>query len=1003
MKFWYALDKNLTDRQGRFVQRHIEGACAMSIEDLPPLETGQELNDLALQIEVQGIKTQLQLPQNKALQIFFLSGQPLRIEQLPLTSGLSADKQQQVLNYFNQKTFSERIQLVTPEAIGAFISSDTQRATTQFADNPRLLAQLPLDAQRTLLQFLSEASPPHKAKIIANIEPHVITDFVSQHTAEAVNLFASAPESLADQSLIVKLELIKALTQVQDETLRSKIINAFPDADLVRFISTEPKLISTLCLVQEKNWMKVNFYGNKVLLREVSPSTLFPEADYIRASSNGVTYRNTPYGFRSFYQRQLTLSRGFTQNEKAFTGDGDYFQVVAEGDLWDEETTALQTVEEFSSPENTDERNQRTNQAYALNFKVLVESLQHNMPSDIPSEVTQNLERQTQAFRIFLDGRRFLLPEQETNPDLEGTILEGLVLDYNDKPENVSAIIRTAMDRLLDQVEQDIRSLRQQAQDATNAGETERAAALTQQAESLGSMLEQSIQGSSELLQRIRSESEALRDFNRQSVDRTLTQAGLSESEIEVWWSRLEVAETRADREPILQELISTLSPLLQAQGLSISEARIAAKNTAERFNQQIIYQADVEQGIILTEHLSIYGVRRNFINKQARPVLRVLRNLDISLSPELQAAFDSGQIDTSHVANLEFLIANNQESILTYLESPNASPAQRRAFDPFLSGQASVQFRDTMAAANQAANTEVSRACSALEEMKPTVAVAQEIDQEIFTEPLPGEEPSSEYQEFWEDTRIMADQYDKYFTEHGELPPPEVAQQIYLSVHPEVEPKMERLDDPVFQSAVLEQQNALSESYNTLPTGTNFVEINSNGDFIIESSGPDQTRFIQNPESGEIIAENLIGIPDSEDLKTLNWPLAQVYAAIAGGNVTQGLARITAQSAEHGGNHAMSQYMENLMNSMYRDPNYTFSPNQLHQWEQLGQRMEEYDLTLDEVFAKLGNGRRRLDDTIDPGTPANGVQLIALLEAAVSENRTGFERILGLAPTPTT
>lgn len=201
---------------------------------------------------------------------------------------------------------------------------------------------------------------------------------------------------------------------------------------------------------------------------------------------------------------------------------------------------------------------------------------------------------------------------------------------------------------------------------------------------------------------------------------------------------------------------------------------------------------------------------------------------------------------------------------------------------------------------------------------------------------------------------------------------------------------------DPNFQTTPSAQQAVLTASINTIPAGTNFVGLTPDNQFIIQSSGTDKTRFIQNPKSKEIIAESLLNIPDAEDLVSINWPLAQVYAAVTGGNVTQGLARLTAQSAEHGGQESMGQYMANLMNDMYRDPNYTFSPNQLHQWEQLGQRMTEYDLTLDQVFSRLGGGYS-IDGTLNTSQTPDGPKLIALLEASVAEERGGFENILGI------
>jgi|GEM_PF-7066497 len=200
---------------------------------------------------------------------------------------------------------------------------------------------------------------------------------------------------------------------------------------------------------------------------------------------------------------------------------------------------------------------------------------------------------------------------------------------------------------------------------------------------------------------------------------------------------------------------------------------------------------------------------------------------------------------------------------------------------------------------------------------------------------------------------------------------------------------------EPAFNKAEPAQQEQLLSSVNNVPDGTNFVGFTPTGQFLLELPG-NESQFVQNPVTKLVLAEKFVGLPDSNHLLTKNLALAQIYDASTKGNVTAGLSRLVTQSAEQGGSQAMSNLVSETLNGAYQNTNQLLTPNQCFQWEQLGQRMQECDIGLDEVFARLGAGRN-LHGNVDASKPIETAKLVKLLETAVAENSKDFRAILHL------
>lgn len=1004
MRFLSRFTKQQTELNTRWIWRYHEGAddaCGISLDELEALspDTNTELQDLGHQIELQKAKDILLSSENPALQAAFLSGAQLSAEQLNLTEGIDPALAQAVLEQINQTSFSARLELVSPEAIAVFISSDTQTAILKFAQEaPGHIVQLPSESQQTLLAALADCPEARiRLMMIVHLNQGEVANFVELQPQAAVELFANTPEALKSEStsITLKYQLLHALVGVQDETLRGSITNGLPQADLIRVISDEPKLIPELFTRREGNIITATFYDNPTLKREISVSQIIPadQETYVKAYEKGYLYRSTDYGYRAFdvfgiWGNAAKAKGDFEINEKAQVFDGNQFEVITSLNTGQKE--ALGVADNLG--ERPDSIYTNINQAYALNFKTIINSMAEVSGRSQSDDVT----KQVTALRTFLDGDRFLLPDQAPNLALfEGTALAGLTTEnfpsYGDHPDVFRAKVSYANDLVVQYYEQQILVLLAEKEGATS----ERKVEIETEIQAIQSALQASGENANALLSGLYEDSVELQTHNQQVLVETLQGLNFTPEQISDWQEAVNSAKTVETRTQQLSFIRGEIVVRLRDQGLEDPEE--TADQIMYQLNRQLNLDATVWQAEVLNRNLNTYRYRREFTRTKVRPVLKFLQTTGLveQLDPSVVAAIEAGSIDASHIAQLEAVVQANEAAILSGKAFSDSAPAVKSSVFLFLEGHAREQFVTNLREINQASLARESVACRNLETHEDLIASAQATEAHSNLDGTRSAD-TPEAEAFWQRQDAVTEQFQTYFDQHGEIPPPEVQQALYDNVLL-AEKQDALLASPEFSTQPEAVQEDMVSQLTSIPRGANLVDVTADGQYIIQMPGNQDTRFIQDPKTGGIVGEKFNNVADRDDLITTNWPLAQVYAAVAGGNVTQGLARITAQSAEHGGHRAMSQYMENLMNAMYRRSDYTFSPNQLHQWEQLGQRMEEYDLVLDDVFERLGNGRRRFDDTIDPGTPADGTELVALLEASVAENREGFERLLGL------
>jgi hypothetical protein len=1000
MKFWYALSDNLNNRSGRFVWQTVPSPQS-ELNTRP--ETAEingspreQLDALAVEMETNAINEALRNPENLALQVLYLNTLILNSNQLPFREGTPEAIKQTVTKSLNQKNFRERVALVSDEAIAAFVASDTQNAILQLVDHPSLVNALSTESKSLILGALKDCSDiAIRAAWLEILDTGLIISFVIDEIESAAQLFAATPEALKSQNVIVKSELLIGLIEVNDETLRGQIINAIPEGDLVRFLSTEPQAIRDLCLVQEDDWLRVNFYGSDILNREVEAIDLFGDYPYIRSHTNGVSYRRSAFGFRSYYQRTLTASRTVEPNEKAFVSHGNYFQVMPEGELWAEEEAALEEAEPISEREN--EINHELNQAYALNFKVLIESMVAQLnTAELPAGVQNDIITQSTAFRVFLDGDRYLMDGEALSSGnqatLDSSVLSGLeLLDYNASPEEVQDIVNQALDRVVNHYLQQRGAIIQRLE--TVAPGSDESVLLIAQLESFNGMLEAAGQQSREILQVIDEDSVALRDYNRINVDESLSGLGLEEAEIQSWWEEINSA-TGPEREALVAQMTARLTVLLRNNG-SENPASEAAE-IVYRLQQQVILERQVAQGVVLTEQLKRNELRGAYIMDQITPMLMTLDSLGIDIPPELQSSLLTYNITVYEVDLLQTLVQENATSLNAWIDSPGSEGAPIALIQGYLDGEAASNFRVYMTGVNAELETENDAALTTMAELTPAVISASEIQTRLFDGSRGMRIDTPEASTFWENTEEMADEYEAYYEEHGTLPPAALERQIYINNHPEAAKKLMLSEDSHFQTLTPAEQNAIYQNAANIPAGVNLVGLSDSGEYILESSGINQTRFLQDPDNGEIMAEKFEGIIDNEDLRTDNWYLAQVYAFYTNGSITKSPFLRVAQDAERAGSMATSKLMSNCLIASNRNPQRTMSTNEGRQWEQVGQMCNRYDITLDNVFARLSGGPR-LDGTVNPNPTDNGLLLVNILETAVAGNYAGFEELMGI------
>lgn len=954
MKFWYVFSKNPMDQGGRFVfevgnaETEIYDASAERTETLA--SANAELNDLATTVAINDFLALLSDNNDANLQTNFLAGRPITIgELMEFNPSLTEDIAVNLIEELQNIPFPERLTHVPPAIINRLILINTNIAAELLHENPAVIKNLDTACVMTLLQRFS-------------------------------------------------------LNETIDDDQKAIIINQLNPSDLIFFISTNPDLIHKLCTRVVGQTATVNFFGNTTLNREVASALLFPQTPYIRAETDQATYRSTGYGFRSFYQRTRSLSevwssreaynRAVEINQKAFAVDGSVFQLVdSHKSLNKEEKLALAslTEEQILETPTTPSADFAINQAYALNFKMLASNLVSNISPEISPKISGDIHTQAQALRIFLDGRRFLLPGQlPTNEAYTQSAISGLApIDYNQTPAEVQEAAGEAMKLILAHFTRQIEE--RQAQITNTKLRTKERTTLQSELDELISVFTH-VGGSLETLRTgMQEDLEAVRIQSTESITNQLENCGFSPEEISVYWERLQAATTTEEGNAIVNEIGASAAAKLTAAG--VSQVSVVVDNLKRDLLTHIRYKDAVDQGTILTESLRRPQAIREYIDTNISPVIEILTQAGLysRLPAPILIAISTGQIDAMVVNQLDIFIEQNRKAIENYLATPEGRNASETStLQLFFEEDAGAHYANYMRTVNADIADVVDEATQRRTERAPMVADAIRQIETYFNPNGTRRTETPEQQSYWQGQDIRREAYTNYYSQHGEFPPPEIQAQIEQIITLQTNPQ--------FANLSLEQKTLAYQSLNTIPTGTNFEGVTADGDLIISSSGPDQTRFIQSPSDGRIIAEHLTGVPDSEDLRVPanEWATAQALAVMTDGFVIKGADEL-AQAGEALGNRALVNFMRQYWGIR---GNNTLPESELDKFKSLGEMMSANFINLHTVLAQLN--ALKWDNTAD-GSRALNIrnQFNEILEAATAGNNNRFRALLRLDDLP--
>lgn len=968
MKLWYALHKNLTSQPGRFLyevggaprpeaclpeveRSEVLGACTgelVALQDQFENETFKDLVDF--------IKTEADV----ATQRQFLSNRTLASSQLRLDPNLPENVRTAVTQRLNAIPFAERLSLMPAGIMDDILRLQANRTITLLTQHPEAIKKLETP---TIINVLREIS------IGANTSPEA----------------------------------------------REVIINKAKESDLIRFISTNPELIPLLCTNQQENPRVVNFYGNEIFNHEISSTQLFPEARYIRSHTDQGTYRATANGFRAFYQRTRSVAevrqsgdlynRSIPINQKAFAVDGSVFEIVTSDQvLTEEENTALASLEghQILEPPTETSEHYEINQAYALNFKMLTNEMSHNLPDNISPALQTDIQNQAMALRVFLDGRRFLLEgEMPTRDGYQESVLAGVPpIDYNASPAEVQAATEAALFRITNHFENQILARYQSAQ-AEGISETERTNLLAE-ATAIQASLKSVGASMGTLIERMQADSITVRDQNQLSISTRLESYGLSDEIIQGYWEQLNDPEVSSlEKQALVDQILAEAEASFRSLDTSNIPAteRQALMNSLRRDLLTHARNSDaVDQGIQLTESLRRLEFLSTYRRDYFYPVLQVSQNLGLTLPASLVSAFASGQFDRSHVNALESFVRSNQASYQTYFNSPAGSNApETNAIQHFLNQDATAEFRTQLVKINQQSQQRVTEATGRRKANADWVSNTTYQLRTYFEPDGTRNLSTPEAQAYHQGNDLRGQAYTSYYHEHGVMPPPDARLQIEQSVTQQVHTTQLQGIAEFKQQPPSTQAELYTQIY-YVPPQANVVGITPNGQYILESPGPDQTTYLQNPTDGTIIAEQLTGVPDSEDLRVPpeEWATAQALAAMTDSFVIKSAAEL-AQAGETLGNVALVNFMRQYWGIRGHS---TLSESELDQFKSLGAMMSDNYINLHTVLQQLN--ATKWDETA-AGNRAVSVryQFNEILAAAAAGNNTGFRDLLGLDELP--
>ncbi|NCP67400.1 hypothetical protein GW756_04045 [bacterium] len=806
--------------------------------------------------------------------------------------------------------------------------------------------------------------------------------------------------SVADN--IISTDLAQALQRGTDFSYEGAILDLLAPSAKTRFLldyrdDARNLFTDTLATEGSRISYRANFYGDTDLARQANfmdlLSPIDPNQQYLQI--NNELYVRTPHGYLGFSPDGIVGNRARIGSDTNFTTFGD-------ADLLDTDSAILTQLKAenpvFSNIENSDEmarleQNRNTNFYTAQAWKNFSDSINGSLlANDLPfiTEI-KTLFVEGGSFRTFLDantrrenyndlsvGESFNIPGFESVPGL----------DALSNPADFRDGILLAIQKIVEYAEAEVQKYETAIAAESNP---ETSALMIASLKQLKGSLPDLLQAIDIHVEELKAENEALIAANTQLILAEFE--NLSPEELSRW----------------LEEFDSSLEQM----------ARDGSFNS-ESFNQQLgiliarILGSSDEDGALLLEQnpqlKQILLARLNTLSRQ--PGINDLEGAVIVFKNQMYVAGvieALGAINPAMVEGIDpqSMTPEQLNQLIVQAQQVKQGLEMRLVNDDSLS-EDEQRLLDFLVIEIPSLQNSLGNIAEG-EEIREEAQAEERVYQESIAQAEEVLEPSTEEGQTFHETVDIATQYIQEYrvTHNGEMP--EFTTEDFQYVTERVQNgeapddilyALHVKSDPSFQTSPPREQAQSFQNLNTMPSGTNMVGLTPEGDYIIESSGTDQTRFIQNSSDGTIIAEHLLGVPDSEDLRVpaSEWATAQALGAMTDGFVVKSAAEL-AQAGETLGNRALVNFMKQYWGIR---GNNTLPESELDKFKSLGEMMSDNHINLHTILAQLN--ALKWDNTAD-GSRALSVrnQFNEILEAAAAGNNRGFRELLNLDNLPPT